>query len=103
MNVLVCRCSACEGAYHRCLVTVGSDGITDKGNRMCANYERDNVEYVDATPKWEDVFLIYVTAAANGNQAAISELRRMAQLADLHNESPEVERAAQSHMTTTLL
>lgn len=45
------------------------------------------VEIIDITPTWEGVLDLYVEIAVNGNtaearNAARSELRRMAQLAD---------------------
>jgi hypothetical protein len=39
---------------------------------------------IDCTPTWESIVMIHAGAAANGNEGAISELRRMARLADAY-------------------
>lgn len=39
---------------------------------------------VDCTPTWESIVMIHAGAAANGNAGSISELQRMARLADAY-------------------
>lgn len=48
--------------------------------------EKTHTGNVDCTPTWESIVLIHAESASNGNHSAMTELQRMARLADIAND-----------------
>lgn len=52
------------------------------------NDAKETVEYIDLTPTWSEILptllLIYTDATAEGRAGALTELKRMAEIADAY-------------------
>ena len=51
-------------------------------------------KYIDMTPTWQGLMPALIAAAANGSQAAIDELMRLARTVDQQNERSKANLAA---------